>query len=173
VQLANDIKVLMHWLSHDILALAGPSLEERQELFDFIVAELSQRESQLPRLRPLRTALKKRDDLLAFAKVLDEKLVEIAHRFDTPEYLVGCLLCIESLFLCLLAALESSAPSASRKISSPDDRCTTALQQTPRASSLVENLTRLPSSSTRFPVSGLATIFPQSSHLYAASVLNG
>jgi len=43
VQLANDIKVLMHWLSHDILALAGPSLEERQELFDFIVAELSQR----------------------------------------------------------------------------------------------------------------------------------
>jgi len=60
VQLANDIKVLMHWLSHDILALAGPSLEERQELFDFIVAELSQRESQLPhRLRPLRTALKK------------------------------------------------------------------------------------------------------------------
>jgi len=53
VQLANDIKVLMHWLSHDILALAGPSLEERQELFDFIVAELSQRESQLPhRLRP-------------------------------------------------------------------------------------------------------------------------
>jgi len=58
VQLANDIKVLMHWLSHDILALAGPSLEERQELFDFIVAELSQRESQLPhRLRP-RTALK-------------------------------------------------------------------------------------------------------------------
>jgi len=44
VQLANDIKVLMHWLSHDILALAGPSLEERQELFDFIV-ELSQRKA--------------------------------------------------------------------------------------------------------------------------------
>jgi len=44
VQLANDIKVLMHWLSHDILALAV-SLEERQELFDFIVAELK-RESQ-------------------------------------------------------------------------------------------------------------------------------
>jgi len=88
VQLANDIKVLMHWLSHDILALAGPSLEERQELFDFIVAELSQRESQLPhRLRPLRTAQNQRD-VLAFAKVLDEKLVEIAHRFDTPEYLV-------------------------------------------------------------------------------------
>jgi len=30
VQLANDIKILMQWLNHDILALAGPSLEERQ-----------------------------------------------------------------------------------------------------------------------------------------------
>jgi len=40
VQLANDIKILMQqWLNHDILALAGPSLEERQELFDFIVEE--------------------------------------------------------------------------------------------------------------------------------------
>ena len=145
VQLANDIKVLMHWLSHDILALAGPSLEERQELFDFIVAELSQRESQLPhRLRPLRTALKnQRDDLLAFAKVLDEKLAEIAHRFDTPEYLVRavCLLHRKKPSSCaywqrwnhlhhLLAGKFHLLMTAVRQ----------ALQQTPRASSLVENL---------------------------------
>jgi len=58
VQLANDIKVLMHWLSHDILALAGPSLEERQELFDFIVAELSQRKANCHIDVPLRTAQK-------------------------------------------------------------------------------------------------------------------
>lgn len=71
-------------------------MEERQELFDFIVEELSRRETLLAhRLRHLRTALKnQRDDLLAFAKVLDEKLVEIAQRFDTPVYLVRavCLL---------------------------------------------------------------------------------
>jgi len=37
----------------------------------------------------LRTALKnQRDDLLAFAKVLDEKLAEVAQRFETPLYLV-------------------------------------------------------------------------------------
>jgi len=36
---------------------------------------------------------KQRDDLLAFAKVLDEKLVEIAQRFDTPLFLIRvCLL---------------------------------------------------------------------------------
>jgi hypothetical protein len=96
LQLANDVKILMQWLNHDILALAGPSLEERQELFDFIVEELSTRETLIAhRIRPLRTALKnQRDDLLAFAKVLDEKLVEIAQRFDTPVYLVRaiCLL---------------------------------------------------------------------------------
>ena len=96
VQLANDVKILMQWLNHDILTLAGPSLAERQELFDFIVAELSRRETLLAhRLRPLRTALKnQRDDLLAFAAVLDQKLAEIAQRFDTPLYLVRavCLL---------------------------------------------------------------------------------
>jgi hypothetical protein len=76
LQLANDVKILMQWLSHDILALAGSSWEERQELFDFIVEELSRRENLLAhRLRPLRTALKnQRDDLLAFAKILDKKL---------------------------------------------------------------------------------------------------
>ena len=80
MQLANDVKILMQWLSHDILALAGPAMEERQELFDFIVEELSRRETLLAhRLRPLRTALKnQRDNLLAFARVLDEKLLEIA-----------------------------------------------------------------------------------------------
>jgi len=83
-----------------------------------------------------------------------------------------CLLHKEkAFFLCLLAALESSAPSTSRKISSPDDRCTTGAATNPRASSLVENLnSRLHNyfflrRQLGFPVSGLATIFPQSSHL--------
>jgi len=83
VQLATDVKSLIQWLNHDILALAGPPWAERQKLFDFIVEELSRRETLLAH-RPLRIALKnQRDDLLAFAQVLDEKLVEIAQRFDT------------------------------------------------------------------------------------------
>ncbi|MEM9907538.1 MAG: hypothetical protein AAF921_21210, partial [Cyanobacteria bacterium P01_D01_bin.44] len=40
VTLTKDIKTLLQWLSHDVLALAGPSLTVRQELFDFIVTEL-------------------------------------------------------------------------------------------------------------------------------------
>jgi hypothetical protein len=72
----------------------------------------------------LRTALKKsKDDLLAFAKVLDEKLAEVAQRFETPLSLVRavCLLHRKAFFLCLLAGLESSASSVSRKVSSGDD----------------------------------------------------
>ena len=57
-QLATDVKTLVHWLAHDILALAGPVLAERLALFDFIVAELRHREHlDPPRIRPVRTAL--------------------------------------------------------------------------------------------------------------------
>ena len=37
---ARDVKTLLHWFSHDVLALAGPDLAVRQELFDFIEIEL-------------------------------------------------------------------------------------------------------------------------------------
>ena len=40
---ARDVKTLLQWFSHDVLALAGPDLAERQELFDFIETELQQR----------------------------------------------------------------------------------------------------------------------------------
>jgi len=145
VQLASDVKILMQWLNHDILALAGPPLAERQELFDFIVAELSRREALLAhRLRPLRTALKnQRDDLLAFAQVLDQKLLEIAQRFDTPLSLVRAV--------CLLQRKKPSSCAywqrwnhlhhlLSSKFHFLFAAVNQAMQQTPRASSLVENL---------------------------------
>ena len=43
---ARDVKILLQWFSHDVLALAGPALTVRQELFDFIEAELKQREGK-------------------------------------------------------------------------------------------------------------------------------
>src|SRR3954447_13100899 len=41
IGLARDIRTLTQWLSHDVLALAGPALATRQVLFDFIVEELA------------------------------------------------------------------------------------------------------------------------------------
>jgi len=58
VQLATDVKSLIQWLNHDILALAGPPGQSGKN-FDFIVEELSRRETLLAhRIRPLRIALK-------------------------------------------------------------------------------------------------------------------
>ncbi len=73
---AKDVRTLDAWLSHDILALADPDLAGRRVLFDFIVAELGQREHlDSARIRPVRRALEnQRDDLLAFAAILDAKL---------------------------------------------------------------------------------------------------
>jgi hypothetical protein len=52
--LAGDVRTLVHWLRHDVLALAGPDLATRRELFDFLVAELAAREPDDPRrIRPV------------------------------------------------------------------------------------------------------------------------
>ena len=45
ITLAQDVKTLIGWLNHDVLELAGPALAERQELYDFVVAELQRRET--------------------------------------------------------------------------------------------------------------------------------
>src|SRR3954468_468548 len=55
--LARDVRTLVQWLRHDVLALAGPDLATRRELFDFVVAELMAREPEDPRrIRPVRVA---------------------------------------------------------------------------------------------------------------------
>ena len=58
ISLARDVKTLIGWLNHDVLELAGPALAERQELYDFVVAELQLRESMGgKKVRVLRKAL--------------------------------------------------------------------------------------------------------------------
>jgi hypothetical protein len=95
-ELARGIRTLIHWLSHDVLALAGPDLATRRELFDFITDELERLEPEdARRIRPVRVALRnQRDDLLAFAGVLDKKLSGIARSLEISQSLVreACLL---------------------------------------------------------------------------------
>jgi len=88
--LARDIRTATGWLRHDVLAMAGPALATRQELFDLIAAELAVREpEETRRIRPVRVALQnQRDTLLAFAGVLDDKLAAIAQAHAIAEPLV-------------------------------------------------------------------------------------
>lgn len=143
--LARDIRTLTAWLAHDVLALAGSSLNIRKEMFDFIVAEMKRREVDDPRrIRPVRTALQnQRDDLLAFAGVLDDKLATIARTHELPEHLVRAA--------CVLHRKPSTSPSywlgwnrlrarMGSRFHVVFDAVAQAMAQTPRSSSLVENL---------------------------------
>ncbi len=143
--LARDVRTLTQWLRHDVLALAGPVLATRQLLFDFLVEELAAREPEDPRrIRPVRVALQnQRDDLLAFAGVLDDKLAAIARAHAVPEPLVR--------EACVLHRLPTTSPvywqgwnrlraQMGAKFHALFDAVSQAMADTPRSSSPVENL---------------------------------
>ncbi len=143
--LARDIRTLTQWLRHDVLALAGPVLATRQMLFDFVVEELAAREPEdARRIRPVRVALQnQRDDLLAFAGVLDAKLADVARALAVPEPFVR--------EACLLHRLPTTSPAywegwnrlraqTGGKFHSLFDAVNRAMADTPRNSSLVENV---------------------------------
>jgi hypothetical protein len=144
-ELARDIRTLTQWLRQDVLALAGPALATRRELFDFIVEELAAREPEdARRNRPVRVALQnQRDTLLAFAGVLDAKLADIAQAHAIAEPLVR--------EACLLHRLPSTSPAywqgwnrlratTGGKFHVLFAAVSRAMTDTPRSSSLVENL---------------------------------
>jgi hypothetical protein len=94
VALADDVALLVGWLRHDILTVAGPCYAKRCQLYDFVVAELKARAPKCPhRLEPICRALEnQRDDLLAFAQRLDEDLEQLAQELHIPVELARRLL---------------------------------------------------------------------------------
>ena len=98
VALAEDVALLVGWLRHDILTVAGPCYSERCDLYDFVVAELKARASKCPhRLEPICRALEnQRDDLLAFARRLDEDLEQLGQELQIPAELARSMLKTQS-----------------------------------------------------------------------------
>lgn len=86
VALADEVATLIGWLRRDVLAVRGPDYAGRRALYDWIVAELWLREAHCPhRIRPVRCLLEnQRDNLLAFAKQLDQDLEALAAEFRVP-----------------------------------------------------------------------------------------
>lgn len=143
--MSGDVKILIQWLNHDVLELAGPALVERQELYDFVVAELRLREGiGGKKVRTLHKALQnQRDDILGFAQVLDDKLAEIAQRLDTPLYWVRQM-CLffrkQPTSQAYWQVWEHLHQKLSWKFHLLYEAVEEAMKRTPRASSLVENL---------------------------------
>jgi len=145
VDLAGDIRILSDWMQKDILSLAGPDLATRRDLFDFVMEELRRRESLCCyRIGPLRRMLQRhRDDLLAFAGVLDERLARIAKYLQVPPTAVRKL--------CQCQGLDQDQPAYWQRIGrlktilggkfqAAQTAVIEAMDHTPRASSIVENL---------------------------------
>lgn len=143
--LAKDVKTLTQWMRRDVLDLAGPCLATRRELYNFVTAELLAREHlDSKRIRTVRIALQnQRDDLLAFAGVLDDKLETIARTHALPVSLVRQA--------CVLQRKPETSPAYwqgwCQLCSQMGDKChfvfeavIKAMAQTPRCSSMVENL---------------------------------
>ena len=143
--LAADVRVLTDWMCRDVLAVAGPGLTERQELYDFLVTELRRCQGDCPHhITPVVQMLQKqRTTLLAFVEVLQAKFRDIAERFEVP------LACVQTL--CELEGLDPQAALSWQRQAQIQtllkDRwypirqaVLEAMAQTPRASSIVENL---------------------------------
>jgi hypothetical protein len=99
VTLAEDVAVLIGWLRQDVLAVRGPDYPGRCQLYDWIVAQLEQREPLCShRIKPVRALLEnQRDSLLMFAKQLDQDLKELAEEYDAPGTLVEDVRRVQSL----------------------------------------------------------------------------
>jgi len=145
IELAKDIRTLADWMQNDILSLAGPDLQSRRELYDFVVEELRTLESLCPyRITPvLRMLENNRDNLLAFVGILDERFADIAARFNVPLFLVHAVCELQGLDKNLAKYWQRRA-QLQKKLRGQFHDVETAvcevLSETPRASSMVENL---------------------------------
>ena len=143
--LAADVRVLVDWMCQDVLALAGGGLAERQQLYDFIVTQLQQRQDLCPhRIGPVvRTLRNHRRRLLAFVEVLQEKFSNIARRFGVSLSSVQALCEVEALdqrsalYWQRTAQLQTLLKDRWYPVR---EAVLEAMAQTPRASSIVENL---------------------------------
>ena len=142
---AAEVRILTEWMEQDVLAVAGPPLAEREELYDFILTELERYQGDCPqRFKPLLRLLRhQRTVLLAFVEVLQEKLAQVAQRFGVPLTTVQALCEIEALdpqfdlYWQRTAHWQAILKDQWYPI---HQAVLTAMAQTPRASSLVENL---------------------------------
>jgi hypothetical protein len=145
VHLARDVRTLADWMQNDILSLAGPPLAARHELYAFVVQELQQREALCPhRIRPVRRMLQNhKENLLAFAGVLEERFGDVAQRLKLPLPLVHAV----SEWL---GTDPNTAPHWQRhaqlcrqlgqRFRPTEQAVREVLAETPRASSIIENL---------------------------------
>jgi hypothetical protein len=145
IALADDVALLARWLQADVFAVSALCYADRCALFDFIVAEWQTRAACCPhRLSPVATLLQNhRDQLLAFARQLDQDLTDLAAEFEVPLAVVRDMLDMQALDKRqpLRWQKEATLRDGLRGRFYPLEQAVRALsKQVVRASSIVENI---------------------------------
>jgi len=142
--ISSTLDTLISWLEHDILNKAGPTPEDRRELYNFVVEQLRKLECmESHRIRPVRITLEnKRDLVLAFADVLSAKFTLIAQQFSIP---LDTVWAICKLQRCrhngdeYFFRSESLQRDLGERFDEVEDAILIAMDTTERTSSTIEN----------------------------------
>ncbi len=99
VALADDVAVLAVWLRQDVLGVAGPPFQQRQEMFDFVLAELKARQRGCEhRIKPVCSSLEgQKSGLLAFVQELDQDIASLASYAQVSEGVVREMVAVQEM----------------------------------------------------------------------------
>jgi hypothetical protein len=145
VSLVDDLTILYRWLKNDILSLVGPSYTDRQELLEFLVEQLRQREALCPhKIKPVRKYLENHNDnLLEFVPLMETCFYKVAQEFEVPLSTVLAVYQLKGLPLSSqrrwgkYSVLQAQL---GRKLYLIESSVDEILKGTVRANSLVENI---------------------------------
>jgi len=143
--ISKTLDTLISWLDHDILNKAGPTKNQRRELYNFVVEEFKKLEIlESHRISVMRITLEnKREAALGFVDVLEVKFAAIRDQFSISMESVWsmCVLqrchAMEYQYVQRSELLEAELGDRFDEI---EDAVITALYSTERTSSMIENL---------------------------------
>ncbi len=143
--ISSTLDILVRWLEHDILNKAGPTPEERRDLYDFVVDEFKKLEEvETHRIKPLRITLEnKRDTVLNFSNVLNDKFKAISLEYklsmDTVWDICKLQRCSGHSDQYFIRAMPLRV-SLKNQFQDIENAVVDAMDKTERTSSMVENL---------------------------------
>jgi hypothetical protein len=143
--ISMTLDTLISWLEHDIFNKAGPTPEERRELYDFVVDEFKKLECiEAHRITSVRTTLEnKREMALGFSDVLAEKFMLLSKQFTLPIKTIWAMCKLQRCGYSSDQYYFRSRPLESElegRFDEVEDAVLEAMDSTERTSSMVENL---------------------------------
>ena len=140
----KNFALLVQWMQHDVLQLAGHPPVERAELYDFVVTEMSNIAAQHPhRITEIVTSLEaRREALLDVFNTLNIKFLELSNKHNVSLEIIWQI-CYDTRYALdnpkYVANAWEFEKNLGDKYEEIEDEVLIILEETPRCSSMVEN----------------------------------